>query len=202
MQLLKYFMLFFIVLFPAISFADSAEQELIQILSNLQTLQAQFTQTVFDGHGRSLQQTSGEMMMQRPGKFRWQTFKPSKQLLIADGNRIWFYDTDLQQVTVQKQHAASKNSPAMLLSGSPEKLAQDFLISKQGSDFKLVPKSKEGLFQSVQLAFNNQTLVSMKLVDNLGQVTRVQFSQVKNNPALSAGTFNFRVPNGVDVVRQ
>lgn len=198
----KTLLLFFICLFPITSFADSAAQALVQILDNLQTVQAQFTQTVLDGQGRSLQQTSGAMTMQRPGKFRWETSKPSQQLLIADGKQIWFYDVDLQQVTVQKQQVASKNSPAMLLSGSPERLAQEFLITQQGSTFKLMPKSKEGLFRSVQLVFSDQTLVSMQLIDNLGQVTKVQFSQVQNNPAISPSLFVFKVPAGVDVVRQ
>lgn len=198
----KYFILFFILFFPALSFADPASQELVQLLGNLQTLQAQFTQTVMDGRGKAIQKTSGQMSMQRPGKFRWQTFSPGKQLLIADGNKIWFYDEGLEQVTVQKQQAVSQNSPAMLLSGSPEQLSEQFIISKQGSTFKLVPKNKEGLFRSVQLTFNNQQLVNMKLIDNLGQVTVVQFSQVKSNPALSASLFTFKVPQGVDVVRQ
>lgn len=198
----KYFILFFFLFFPVISFADSPSQELVQLLGNLQTLQAQFTQTVMDGRGKAIQKSSGQMLMQRPGKFRWQTFLPSKQLLIADGNKIWFYDEGLEQVTVQKQQAVSQNSPAMLLSGSPEQLSQQFLISKQGSTFKLVPKNKEGLFRSVQLTFNNQQLVNMKLIDNLGQVTLVQFSQFKSNPSLSMSLFTFKVPQGVDVVQQ
>lgn len=196
------FILLFCLLFPVVTFADPASQELVQLLSSLQTLQAQFTQTVMDGRGKAIQKTSGQMSMQRPGKFRWQTFSPSRQLLIADGNKIWFYDEGLEQVTVQKQQAVSHNSPAMLLSGSPEQLSQQFIISKQGSTFNLVPKNKEGLFRSVQLTFSNQELANMKLIDNLGQITVVQFSQVKNNPALNASLFTFKVPQGVDVVQQ
>jgi outer membrane lipoprotein carrier protein len=90
----------------------------------------------------------------------------------------------------------------MLLSGSPEKLAQAFLITKQTNTFTLIPKNKTGLFQSVQLTFDDEHLTHMKLVDNLGQITNIQFSQVQNNPSLNSKLFQFKVPAGVDVVRQ
>jgi len=200
---LKAILFGFLLVFTSSAFADSAADQLVKILGGLQTLQANFSQNVLDGRGNVLQRTTGEMTMQRPGKFRWEVVKPSKQLLIADGQQIWFYDVGLQQVTVQKQPTTQGNSPAALLSGSPQVLAQNFTITQVANDqtFKLVPKESSGLFRSVELKFDNNKLQTMRLVDNLGQVTVVTFSQVQNNPALNSGLFRFVPPKGVDVVR-
>lgn len=192
-----------LLFFTSSAFADSATDQLVKILDGLQTLQANFSQNVLDGRGNVLQQTTGEMTMQRPGKFRWAVSKPSKQLLIADGEKIWFYDVGLQQVTIQQQQSIQTNSPAALLSGSPQVLAQNFIVTQMAGDqaFKLVPKEKRGLFRSVELKFDNNKLQSMRLVDNLGQVTFVTFSRVQNNPVLNPRLFHFVPPQGVDVVR-
>jgi len=203
MRYCKYFILFFCLILPGISTADSAADELVQRLNKLQSLQAQFSQSVMDGRGRVIQQTTGLMSIQRPGKFRWETYKPMKQLLIADGKHIWFYDVALQQVTVQNQRIASANSPAMLLSGVPIQLIQEFSVSKiNDATYRLVPTAKDGLFQMVQLTFDNQALTNMRITDNLGQNTAINFTQIQINPTFSQGVFDFKVPRDIEVVRQ
>jgi outer membrane lipoprotein carrier protein len=207
MRMLKYLCLI-LIFSPMLANADDAANQLAQLLGNLKSVQANFVQSVNDGKGRVLQKSSGVMSLQRPGKFRWDVRSPSKQLLVADGQQVWFYDVGLAQVSVQKQTNNNQGSPAMLLSGSTQQLTQDFYINKianaAGSDqaFKLVPQQKNGLFQAVRLYFQNKQLRMMQLADNLGQSTVIQFSGVKMNPALSANLFRFTAPRGVDVVRQ
>lgn len=207
MRMLKILAAAVLFVLPLSVFADDAGQQLTQMLNNLTNLQAKFAQTVADKSGTNLQQTSGKMALQRPGKFRWETQSPSKQLLIADGKKVWFYDVDLSQVTVQDQQNTNKNSPAMLLSGDTESLAQDFIISSVPSSnatleiFKLVPKEGNSLFQAVQLTFQNKLLHGMRLTDNLGQTTTVRFSQAQNNSVLSPRLFQFTPPKGVTVVK-
>lgn len=200
----KYLALFFCLLLPVLGMAaDSSADELIQHLDSLQSYQALFTQSVLDGRGRVIQQSTGLMTIQHPGKFRWETYKPMKQLLIADGKHIWFYDVALQQVTVQNQRAVRDNSPAMLLSGSTAELIQTFHVNKfDANTYQLKPKAKEGLFQAVRLTFSHDQLASMHIVDSLGQKTTIIFSQQQVNPSLDQKLFNFKVPQGVEVVRQ
>ena len=206
MRIQKYAVFFIAFLFPLLSCAATAAQQLAQLLDAMHSLQAQFVQTVADGNGRVLQQTAGKMSLIRPGKFRWDTQSPAKQLLIADGRKIWLYDQDLQQVTVQKQQNFNPRSPAMLLNGSTKMLAHDFNVSfvKQGDPviFKLAPKKASNLFQSVSLSFKNKQLQQMRMLDNLGQVTTIYFTQVRLNPPLPTGLFKFITPKGVDVVRE
>ncbi len=208
MRYLKWCLLLILVCPLLASADDVASGQLAQLLTNLKSLQATFAQTVYDGNGNVLQQTSGAMSLQRPGKFRWQVQSPSKQLLIADGKQVWFYDPDLSQVTVQKQQSDNKSSPAMLLSGSTQELTQNFVVApakvndKSAQAFQLTPKQKSSLFQSVQLDFRSGQLRSMRLIDSLGQATVIRFTQVKNNPTLNPSLFRFVTPKGVDVVRE
>lgn len=178
-----------------------AEANLSQLLNNLQTSRADFTQTVMDSRGQILQQISGKMTIQRPGCFRWEVMQPNKQLLIADGQRILFYDIDLQQVTIQKQKTADTDSPAALLSESPKNLTQLFVIHPlmdiQG--FTLFPKNKNALFRSITLIFQKDRLHEMRLTDKLDQQTVINFSQVELNPHLSAKTFQFVMPKDQNI---
>lgn len=208
MRYFKHLFLLTALLLPTLSYAaDTAASQLGQMLMQLTTLQANFAQTVLDNNGSALQQTSGQMALQRPGKFRWQTQNPSRQLLIADGQRVWFYDMDLSQVTVQKQQNTSKNSPAMLLSGSTATLMQNFNISQLPSSnpntqiFKLTPKTRDDLFKSVQLSFQRGLLNKMQMQDNFGQTTVIQFTHTQTNLALNQNLFHFTAPKGVDVLQ-
>lgn len=178
-----------------------AEDQLSHLLNNLHTSRANFTQTVMSAKGQILQQVSGKMTIQRPGHFRWEVMRPNRQLLIADGQRIWFYDIDLQQVTIQKQKTTDTDSPAALLSGSPNNLTQQFVIHPlmdvQG--FTLFPKNKNALFQSITLIFQKNYLREMRLIDKLGQQTVINFSQVELNPSLPAQTFHFIIPKDKNI---
>lgn len=178
-----------------------AEAKLSQLLNNLQTSRANFTQTIMNSRGQILQQISGKMTIQRPGCFRWEVMQPNKQLLIADGQRILFYDIDLQQITIQKQKTADTDSPAALLSESPKNLTQLFVIHPlmdiQG--FTLFPKNKNALFQSISLIFQKDRLHEMRLTDKLDQQTIINFSQVELNPHLSAKTFQFAMPKDQNI---
>ncbi len=179
----------------------SALDVLTQRLNNLQSARADFVQTVIDGRGQIIQQNSGQMTLQRPGFFRWQVKQPSQQLLVADGQRIWFYDIDLQQVMIQKQQMMGANSPAALLSSSTKNLANQFYVKQlaNGQGFKLFPKDKNALFHSIILVFQADQLREMRLFDKLGQQTAVDFSHFEKNPVLSLQTFHFMMPKDKNI---
>jgi outer membrane lipoprotein carrier protein len=200
----KVLYLFFFLLLSTISLAQTAAEQLGNLLQRFHSMEANFTQTTFDSGGKRLQSSSGRMALQRPGKFRWSTQSPSKQLYVADGKSIWIYNSDLQQATKQRIGSARSTNPASLLSGSVESLQQRFIvtpISKSGGNaFKLTPKAKGDMFQWIQLYFADNHLSQMKLSDNMGHLSIVRFSKVKTNTSLSSGLFHFKPPRGVDVV--
>jgi outer membrane lipoprotein carrier protein len=181
--------------------ATAASDQLVNVLNRLQSIRANFIQTVMDGRGQILQKTTGQMTLQRPGRFRWQVEQPNRQLLIADGQRIWFYDVDLQQVVIQKQQVVDVNSPAALLSDAPKNLTKHFNIAflENMQSFYLLPKDKSALFRSIILVFQQDRLYEMRLADKLGQQTVINFSQVELNPAVSPQIFHFVLPSDKNI---
>lgn len=197
-------------IFAMSAFAQTANatDQLTTLLNNFHSMQAQFQQTIIDTQGNAIQQSSGSMALQRPGKFRWETVQPAPQLALADGKFIWVYDQQLQQVTRQRQQSSANNSPAALLSGSVTRLSQQFNtaaippITNTDSGFILTPRDKDASFQAVRLYFSHGQLRVMRLIDNLDQTTVIQFLRVRNNGAINPALFHFSPPAGTDVVGQ
>lgn len=180
--------------------------ELLQIkLNNIQSMTATFNQTVKTKH-RLVSQSSGTMGLQRPGRFRWQTLTPMAQLIVADGQKIWVYDKDLEQVTVKRQQKGLGGTAALFLSGYNDTVSRDFNVTQKGSGnelvFNLKAKSPKANFQRIKLMFRQNNLTGLELHDQLGQVTFVRLSQIKLNLKLGANLFHFKTPKGVDVVQQ
>ncbi len=178
----------------------SANADLTQLLQNLKTFQANFSQVIQDKRGNPTQQSNGKMALQRPGRFRWETTTPNQQLIIADGKTIWVYDKDLQEVTKKKQ-TENAQSPGLLLSDSVNHLASRYEItSTDKNSFTLTPR-KQDLFKSVELIFDDHgTLSEMIMHDNIGQTTQIQFTHVSTNQSLSSHLFTFRPPKNIDVI--
>jgi outer membrane lipoprotein carrier protein len=184
-----------------VAYASTAENELISLLTHLQRARADFFATLTDGEGKIIQQTSGQMTLKRPGRFRWEIKRPNKQLLIADGQRVWFYDIDLQQIIVQKQQTVSANSPAALLSDATVNLAKQFSVQQLGNKqgFQLIPKDKNAMFQSIILVFQGNFLREMRLSDKLGQQTEINFTHFVENPLLNLQDFHFVIPKNKNI---
>lgn len=185
---------------PVVSYAADSD-ELIRLLAHLQRARADFLETVTDAQGHIIQQTKGHMILQRPGRFRWEIQQPNRQLLVADGQHIWFYDVDLQQVVVQKQQAMVANSPAALLSDSTLHFTQQFRIKRlaNNQEFQLIPKDENALFSSIILVFQGDRLYQMRLLDKLSQQTDIRFSHFIENPSLNAQSFRFVLPKNKNI---
>jgi len=194
-------LLIFLVIPMQILAATSASDQLIELLSQLKSMRANFVQTVMNNGGKVLQKNSGKLILQRPGHFRWQVEQPNKQLLIADGQNIWFYDIDLRQIMVQKQKMAIADSPAALLSGDPSDLMQHFTVAflQGGHGFYLLPKDKNALFHSIILIFKQNRLYEMRLSDKLGQQAVIHFSQIDLSSTIGSENFHFVLPKDKNV---
>jgi outer membrane lipoprotein carrier protein len=170
-----------------------------------QTARAQFTQTVLDKDGRVKQAANGEMLIERPGKFRWTVDKPYKQLLVGDGQRVWIYDEDLSQVIVRRIGDALGATPAALLAGNQD-VERAFtwkdLPAADGYEWlSATPISKETTFAEIRLGFDAKGgLAALELYDAFGQKSVVRFTAFERNPKLSAASFSFTPPKGADVV--
>lgn len=190
----------------AVADDDVAVQRLTELLNQAQTITARFSQLTLDGSGTQLQETAGQLVLKRPGLFRWHTDAPMEQLLVSNGDKVWLYDPDLLQVTIQALDQRLTHTPALLLSGDVSKIRENFDIShKEGGnvvDFILKPKSKDTLFDSLRLSFRNNVLNDMQLIDSIGQRTNILFLNVKMNEPQDDAQFTFDVPAGADVIQE
>ncbi len=162
-----------------------------------------FEQVVTAKNGKAPARASGSFAFSRPGKFRWTYNKPYEQVIVGDGDKLWFYDKDLNQVTVRKLGNALGATPAAILAGSND-LASNFNLEDKGVRDGLDwldarPKSNDTSFQIIRLGFNGNELAAMELEDTFGQLTKLRFARFERNPALPADTFRFTPPPGADV---
>ncbi|HJN52329.1 MAG: outer membrane lipoprotein chaperone LolA [Pseudomonadales bacterium] len=185
--------------------ADSAEQQLTALLSASNTLQANFLQYTLDSSGANIQEIKGKIWLQRPHLFRWHAEPPFEQIIVADGELLWFYDPDLEQVIVQKYSADMAKTPVVLLSGAVESLASSFDVhayaDERGSHFVLEPLAGDSLFEVLTLSFQDERISEISIEDSLDQKTRIQFQDSVFNQPIDAQHFRFTVPAGVDVIR-
>ena len=178
-------------------------------LANVKTLRAQFSQVVSDSKGAIVQRASGSFVIKRPGRFRWELTPAgalAPQLMVADGKNLWFYDRDLEQVSVKPAAAALSATPASLLSGDG-KLDQYFSVRADGKHddltwVRVVPKRSDADFREAQLAFRNAgaELTRMVLKDKLGQTVRLDFNASARNVPVADAEVQFTPPAGADVI--
>jgi outer membrane lipoprotein carrier protein len=190
---------------PLLAMADDAAlASFVERLGGTTTLEADFVQTIRDQQGQALQQTEGRLAIANPGKLRWQTRPPYEQLVVSDGELVWIFDQDLDQVTIRNLELRVQDMPALLLGGRQEDVASNFEVSqfqKNGQRvFHLIPHDKSQLFEFLDFAYQGDQLMSMTIADATGQVTDIQLSDIARNQTLDPMAFVFDVPDGVDVI--
>ena len=188
----------------AVAHAD-AVATLRDFVRDVKTGRATFTQTVTSPDGAKTKTSRGTFEFARPNRFRFQYSKPFEQLIVADGTKVWVYDTDLNQVSTRKLANALGATPAALLAGGS--LDADFDLSAQPSRdglewVKATPKAKDSPFRSVAIGFRGKDLAVVEIVDAFGQRSRLEFAAFAPNSSVSPDDFRFVPPPGADVIEQ
>ena len=155
-------------------------------------------------NGKATPASSGSFVFARPGKFIWNYQKPYEQLLQADGDQLYIYDKDLNQVTVKKLGNALGSSPAAILFGSND-LEKNFTLSEAGARDGLewlnaVPKARDTTFEQISIGLRDGIPQAMELKDTFGQTSVLKFTNFQRNPSLGAQQFKFEIPKGADVI--
>ena len=202
MKKLIYLILFGLGLIST-AFAETAGEKLNQALKNLDNLTADFKQTVFDDNKQVVQQSSGKLAIQRPGKFSWIYTTPYEQQIVADGNELWIYDVDLDQVTVKPMSSGLASAPIMILMKQND-ITEEFTVHEVGQRkflywVELQPNSKDLEYTNVYIGLENQTVKAMELRDNFGQSTQIVFDNLRLDVVHNPKVFQFTPPAGVDV---
>jgi outer membrane lipoprotein carrier protein len=193
---------------PGIANAGALDQ-FKSFVADAKSAKGEFTQRqvkVLDGAPKISKPSTGTFSFARPGKFIWQYEKPYEQLLQADGDQLFIYDKELNQVTIKKLGDALGSSPAAILFGSND-LDKNFTLketpNKDGLEWlQATPKSKDTSFEQIGIGFRNGLPEAMELHDVFGQVSVLVFKKFEKNPPQTANQFKFVIPKGADVFNQ
>ena len=182
----------------------SGPDQLKAFLAGAKTGKTTFRQVVTGKSGRVPQESSGTFAFARPGKFRWSYDKPHPQIIVGDGEKLWIYDPDLNQVVVRKLDRALGATPAALLAGD-DALDKNFELTDGGKngDIEFVearPRAADSGFAAIRIGLKDNLPRTMELHDSFGQVTELTFGSFQRNAAVDAGSFRFTPPSGADVV--
>jgi outer membrane lipoprotein carrier protein len=204
-----------LVLLATAAFAANASglDGLEAFVKNAKSGRAQFTQVVTapprDAQPARSKTSTGTFEFSRPNRFKFVYTKPFAQTIVADGQTLWLYDVDLNQVTARSQAAVLGSTPAALIASAADlkALRADFSLAsapdKDGLEWVVAtPKGKDGALQSVHVGMRGSDLAVLEILDSFGQRSVITFAAMQTNPGLDAATFVFKPPAGADVVRQ
>ena len=200
------------VFFSQLMFAGKSieeEQEAASSLSkkliNLNTFQGSFEQIITDEEGDVVEENKGDFSLKRPGFFRWYIKPPFEKLMVSDNKKLWTYDSELQQATVDPVDERLLQTPMLLLSGDIEQIRSSYVISLSNDSnknlrYKLVPKNDESLFEWMEIVFKAERVIEMVLFNELGEKQKYTFLNTQQNKVIPDSTFTFDVPADVDVI--
>ncbi len=194
-------------LFIGVGAQAAALDALRDFVRNTRSGKTTFTQVIVNKSGKTSNPASGSFQFQRPGKFRWVYEKPYDQWIVGDGERLWIYDRDLNQVTTRKLGGALGASPAAILAGSDD-LEKNFELKDGGVHdglewLEATPRAKDTTFELVRIGFRSEAtgsaLAAMELKDSFGQTSVLTFGKIERNAVLPPDTFRYTPPKGADV---
>jgi outer membrane lipoprotein carrier protein len=181
-------------------------------LKTVKSGRATFTQVVTspprDGQPAKTRNSSGIFEFARPNKFRFDYKKPFEQVIVADGQNLWLYDADLNQVTQRKQDSVFASTPAAIIAAAPSTaaLTRDFNLEaapdKDGMQWAVAtPKNRDGQLNNMRVGFRGNELAQLEIVDGFGQRSVITFDKLDTS-GVPAERFHFKPPQGAQVVKQ
>lgn len=196
-----------ICFFVATAKAD-AVATLKRFLTETTSFSSPFSLSVWSESRRKATQSNGHLALQKPGKFRWEVDQPYPQLIVCNGEKVWIYDPDLEQVSIKQMDQALGTSPVALLSGTVDEILKHFTLheteKKDGLEWvEVTPKTPEsGIFRILMGFTEKGILKTMRFFDNFGQITTIRFHDPKRNTKIPAPQFQFTPKEGVQVLEE
>lgn len=205
-NMMRQFILMSVLSFFSVAAQATATQDLQRFFNQVQSYSARFDQVTLDEAMNPIQESSGSLWIERPGKFRWNYTVPYEQHIVGDGKQVWVYDVELKQAAVRRMEGALGATPAILLSGKGV-LDGVFVIKDLGRQgqldwVELTPKKNDGGFEKIRLGFEKGKIRTLEMIDGFGQTTRVTLRDAQENAKISADKFSFKPPAGVDVITE
>ncbi len=192
-----------LIMLSAVSHAENDAEHLKTLLNNIQSMQANFSQKVYSETSKLLHTYTGNMQFKKPSSFRWEVSTPDSSLLVTNGVKLWSYEPDLEQVTIQQYNTNREITPLSFVLDDPKHLSTNFTIEPlRASCYKLTPKKENSNFVNIEVCFADKSICKVDILDHMGQNSVFIFSHIKQNIQISNQNFNFKPPAGVDVISE
>lgn len=175
-----------------------AAQQLRLKLASFRQFSSQFKQTVFDAQGQVIQQSTGEMQVKQPNKFRWQTYAPDESLIVSDGEAVWIYNEFVEQVTAMELDTTIQQSPLWLIANQTDQSWSQFTVTHSQHGYAIVPTDPNSLTKRIIIRFSNDKISQLVIEDNQGQSSEFSLHQFESSLDIDDQIFNFVMPEGVD----
>ena len=185
---------------------ETPREKLDSLLLDIETLSASVTQLIVESDGAVLEESTIQMHLLRPDGFYWETLDPFPELVVTDGNTLWNYQPDLEQVVIEDWDSTRSELAAQLLSGRTDRLSEKYRIDltpdaeDSESLFQLHPLDADSVYLVIRISFFQQELESIHLDNKNGQQTLWQFSNLRHNQGLEQKLFEFEPPAGIEIV--
>jgi outer membrane lipoprotein carrier protein len=185
--------------------SDSISEKLSALLRPIESMSANFTQQLFDADDSEVELFEGVFKLAKPGKMLWHIKQPMEQKLVSDGEVLWIYDPDLEQVVIESYADKIKSTPIALFNGQVADLDSRYTITQQHTErsteiFTLSPKDTSSLFSRIDITFVDSVPQSIAVIDTFEQRTLIVFDKLSVNPLFDPSIFSFIIPNQVDVI--
>jgi len=186
--------------------ANTDEQQLFDRLAQYKSFEAKFAQTVQDKEGNTIDQASGSFVMAQPNRLYWQQEAELEQLVVTNGDTLWLYDPDFEQVTIRTLTPESTAMPSVLFSGDEALIRASFEITSTAvgdqvaESYVLIPKGENPQFQKLEVGFNHKRLSHLTIYDFLGQITQIEVRQPKMLEHVADSLFSFTPPEGTEII--
>ena len=202
----RWFILLAISFFMADTIAADLDTDssLEQRLAYIKSISGQFVQQSFDSEGVEIDASEGSFSVAKTAKLLWHVRLPIEQKIISNGSMLWIYDPDLDQVVVDVVDSKINSTPMGLFTQNPDQIDTDYTVvtkSTETIEYHLTAKNQSALFKVMVIRFIDEAPVSISLIDSFNQKTDVTFSDLDLNVPLDDSTFEFSIPNGIDVIR-
>ena len=184
---------------PLIANASLAKTELRQRLEAISSLQSTFTQTVTDEANNLIHSSSGNLVLQQPNRVYWHAQVPDETLVIANGDKVFYVDDFVEQVSIFNQADMVSDNPLMLLTSTDDKVWEQFSVTQQADSFEVTPSSTQGQIQGLTLVFTQGELRAFTLLDNQAQRSEFVLSNITMNMPLPVSQFQYDIPVGYSI---
>lgn len=151
---------------------------------------------------------SGRAFFKRSGKMRWEYETPDRQMIITDGETLWVFRPEDNQVMIGKAPSFFEGGKGFSFLSDMKVIKQKFsmvLEKETEEDFwvlKLLPKEKTYDIVEIYLWISRKTFDVVKILtyNSYGDETRIVFNNIQLKQNLDDSLFSFEVSEGVEVL--